>query len=205
MFVVLSHVIETLTGQRLEDAFLTGLWKPPGMLDTYLSLQDALSKSWHVARGYAWDKDWEQYVPLDWMPTEEVSGSGAVIMSGPDMARWLRFWIREQKPLTPEAHRNIRPPRIVIQGEDPSPYDTPLMCAQAWNTSSYRGHRFWTKHGGTDAFGALITFFPELDFGIALMGNTAYTANAVAEILTWPLVDNKLDVSPKERFDWTKR
>ncbi len=204
MFVVLSHVIETLTGQCLGSALRIWLWKPLGMDNTYLSLNQALASGAHVARGYFWDEDKRQYTPFSRMPTEEISGSGAVITSAADMAKWLRFWIREQAPLTPEAHRNLRHPRISVAEGDPVPFDTPIMYAQAWQTSSYHGRRFWRHHGGMDAFGALVTFFPDLDFGIAVMGNTAFTANAVAEIITWHLVDNKLGIDPGERYNWTK-
>lgn len=205
MFAALSHVIETVTGQWLGDALRTWLWEPLGMKDTYLSLDQALATESHVAQGYFWDEELRQYKPLIRMPTEEVSGSGAVIMSAADMVKWLRFWIREQKPLSPEAHRNLRHPRIAVGAGDPAPFDTPIMYAQAWQTSSYRGHRFWRHHGGMDAFGALVTFFPDLDFGVAVMGNTAFTANAVAEIVTWHLVDNKLGVALRERYNWTER
>lgn len=204
MFVVLSHVIETLTGQWLGDALCTWLWKPLGMEHTYLSLEQALESDAHVAWGYFWDEDEGQYKPFTRMPTEEVSGSGAIIMSAADMVKWLKFWIREQEPLSPKAHRNLRHPRIPTGTADPAPFDTPIMYAQAWQTSSYCGRRFWRHHGGMDAFGALVTFIPDLDFGVAVMGNTAFTANAVAEILTWHLVDNKLGIPPKERYNWTK-
>lgn len=203
MFATLSHVIETLTGQWLGDALRKWLWQPLGMNSTYLSLQDALASGSHVARGYFWDEEKQEYTGFPRMPTEEVSGSGAVITSAADMAKWLRFWLREQRPLSPDGHLSVRRPHIVIgDGGDPAPYDTPLMYAKGWQTSSYRGCRFWTHHGGMDAFGAQVTFFPDLDFGVAVMGNTAFTANAVAEIATWHLVDERLGVPPSERFDW---
>ncbi|CEJ58959.1 hypothetical protein PMG11_07598 [Penicillium brasilianum] len=205
MFATLSHVIETVTGQWLGNALRVWLWEPLGMKDTHLSLDQALAAGPHVAQGYFWDKDQHQYKPLDRMPTEEVSGSGAVIMSAADMVKWLRFWLREQRPLSPEAHRNLRHPRIPVGAEDPAPFDTPIMYAQAWQTSSYRGHRFWRHHGAMDAFGALVTFFPDLNFGVSIMGNTAFTTNVVAEIVTWHLVDNKLGVASGERHNWTQR
>ncbi|UNI22488.1 hypothetical protein JDV02_008374 [Purpureocillium takamizusanense] len=210
MYATLSHVVETLTGQWLGDALRAWLWQPLGMSSTYLSLQDALSSGSQVARGYIWDdKQKRAYTALPRMPTEEVSGSGAIITSAADMARWMRFWLREQHPLSAAGHRSVRRPHIVIGGEggggDPAPYDTPLMYAKGWQTSSYRGHRFWTHHGGMDAFGAQVTFFPGLDFGVAVMGNTAFTANAVAEMATWHMVDERLGVPLSERFDWMNK
>ncbi|KAJ5689034.1 hypothetical protein N7462_003426 [Penicillium macrosclerotiorum] len=206
MFATLSHVAETLTGQWLGDALRTWLWAPLGMNNTYLSLEQALSSRTHVAKGYYWDADKQEYTAFERMPTEEVTGSGAVITSAADCAKWIRFWLYKQSPLTKAAHENIRHPRIVIgEGYSSTPYDVPLMYAKGWQTSSYRGHRFWTHHGGMDAFGALVTFFPDLELGVAVMGNTAFTANAVAEISTWYLVDARLGVPPLDRFNWTKK
>lgn len=140
------------------------------------------------------------------MPTQEVTGSGAVITSAADLARWIRFWLLEQGPLSPAAQWSVRRPHIVIgEGYDPAPYDTPVMYTKGWQTSSYRGHRFWTHHGRMVAFGAQVIFFPGLNFGVAVMGNTAFTTNGVAEMSTWELVDTKLGIPCIERFDWNKK
>jgi CubicO group peptidase (beta-lactamase class C family) len=42
MFVVLSHVIEAVTGQWLGETLYDWLWKPLRMLGTLLSLEDIL-------------------------------------------------------------------------------------------------------------------------------------------------------------------
>lgn len=206
MFATLSHVIETLTGQWLGDALRIWLWEPLGMRNTYFSLDQATASECHVARGYYWDSGKHEYKALPRMPTEEVSGSGAVITSANDLVKWLQFWLREEMPLSAAGHRAIRHPKIVVsEAYNPAPYDTPLMYAKGWRTSSYRGHRFWTHHGAMDAFGAQVTFFPGLRLGIATLGNTAITANAVSELLTFELVDNKLNIPRPERFDWVDK
>ena len=206
MFAALSHVIETVTGEWLGDVLRTWLWEPLGMRDTYLSLDQALSSSKHVARGYYWDSTAEKYTAFERMPTEEVSGSGAVITTANDMAKWLQFWLCEEKPLTETGHRTLLRPNIrVDDGLNTGPFDVPLMYAKGWQTSAYRGHRFWTHHGSMDAFGAQVTFLPDLGLGVAALGNTAFTTSAVTELLTWYLVDWRLKVPQVERFDWLSK
>ena len=52
MYVMLGHVLETLTGQWLGAFLAERIWKPLNMTSTYFSLSDALENGVPFAHGY---------------------------------------------------------------------------------------------------------------------------------------------------------
>jgi len=51
----------------------------------------------------------------------------------------------------------------------------------------------------------MVIFFPELQYAVAALGNTAVTSNAVEETLVFALIDEKMKIPKKERYDWNKK
>lgn len=209
MYVVASHIIETLTSRWLGDVLKEWLWQPLGMNSTYFSLEAALAAPEHFAGGYAWDRANQTFVAAPYMPTQEISGAGAVISSVDDYTKWLRALIHEAPPIPRAAHRAFKTPRLfmdpgqAVVGKGP-PYDMPRAYAFGWIVTSYRGHRLWEHDGGMHAYGAEVYFFPDLEFGVVTLANTAMSSNFVGTILVWELVDDKLGVPKEERYDWAK-
>ncbi|KAJ9151255.1 Penicillin-binding protein 4 [Pleurostoma richardsiae] len=205
MYAVASHAAETLAGGRwLGDILREWIWRPLGMRSTYFSLDAALAAPEHLARGYWWDDGAGRYGAVRHMPLEEVSGAGSVISNVLDYAAWMRCLIDEAAPIPAEVHRAFRAPRV-FPSEETGAFDTPPGYAFGWVTSSYKGHRLWTHSGGMDAFGAEVYFFPKERFGVVTFANTAVTSNAVGEILTWEIVDDKLGVPEEERGNWSAK
>ncbi|KAJ4393045.1 hypothetical protein N0V93_002251 [Gnomoniopsis smithogilvyi] len=218
MFVVAGHVIQTLTGRWMGDLLREWIWEPLGMHSTYFSIEDALAAPEHFAAGYSWDKERGEFLSVPYMPTDEISGAGAVVSCVEDYTRWIRMMLREDAPVPKEGHRAVKTPRMIIDpqsvfglagyGGNSStkakalPYDGPLSYALGWIVGSYRGHTFWEHSGGMHAYGAEVFFFPSLDFGVVTFGNTATTSNWVGLFAVWQLVDDKLGVPEDERHDW---
>ena len=215
MYVVLSHVIETLHGgRRLSDVLRELLWLPLGMSSTHFSLGEARGAAEHLARGYFWDESASEssdcrsenggkFEPYEFQEVDELSVAGAVISSAEDYARWMRFWIDEEQPLSKAAHRTVKTPLCLTDGM-PRRFDTPQTYAAGWFTGSYRGQRWWSHTGGLDAYGSEIWIFPDLRFGVATLGNTAITSNAVGQRLIGHLIDNRLGILEEDRQDWSK-
>lgn len=209
MYVVASHVVETLTGGRwLGDVLREWIWEPLGMRGTYFSLPDALAAPEHFAGGYAWNVSSEEYASVPYMPVDEIGGAGSVISSVDDYTRWVRSLLREDGPVPKSGHEAVKTPRMIIKPlaalpSVKSPYDAPELYALGWEVMSYRGHRFWTHAGGMHAYGAEVFIFPDLDFGVVTLGNTATSSNAVGLLVVWDLVDEKLGVPQNERYNWT--
>ncbi|PSR74025.1 beta-lactamase/transpeptidase-like protein, partial [Coniella lustricola] len=227
MYVVATHVVETLTGGRSLGAVLREwIWEPLGMQGTYFSLEDALAaaarerreeEGHYVASGYSWDPRTQTFTTVELMPTDEVGGAGAVMSTVDDYTKWLRMWLRQGAPLSAEAQRAVLTPRMLVNPEgtvvaaedtgegaaSQQPYDFPLAYALGWQVGSYRGHRFWTHSGGMHAYGAEVFFCPQLEFGFVAFGNTALTSNALELALMWDMVDDRLGVPLDQRRDWT--
>ena len=81
MFVVASHVIETVTGRKLGDLMREWIWKPLGMDSTFLDLKSAQNAKEDLAHGYKYlyDTDHGGFEKVEWMTADEVAGAGAVI------------------------------------------------------------------------------------------------------------------------------
>lgn len=211
MYVAATHVVETLTGGRwMGDVLREWIWEPLGMRSTYFSLPDALAAPEHLAGGYAWDKDKGEYSSVPFMPVDEIGGAGSVISNVEDYTRWVRSLLREDGPVPKSGHEAVKTPRAIVKplGALPgaeSPYDGPELYALGWETMSYKGHRFWTHAGGMHAYGAEVFFFPDIDFGVVALGNTAGSSNIVEQLLVWELVDDKLGIPKSERYNWTER
>lgn len=211
MYVVATHVIETLTGGRwLGDVLREWIWEPLGMRSTYFSLPDALAAPEHFAGGYAWDKERQEYSSVPYMPVDEVGGAGSVISNVGDYTKWIRSLLREDGPVPKSGHEAVKTPRAIVKplGALPSaksPYDAPELYALGWEVMSYKGHRFWTHAGGMHAYGAEVFFFPDIQYGVVALGNTAGTSNIVELLLIWELVDERLGIPQSERYNWTAR
>ena len=112
-----------------------------------------------------------RFVGVPHMPLEEVSGAGAVISSVRDYARWLRCWIDGPAfaaetgtssastetdacagiPFTRAGLGALLAPKMFTShsSASPAPFDAPMAYASAWQTTSYKGHRFWGHSGGS--------------------------------------------------------
>lgn len=203
MYLVVSHVIQTLTQTWLGDLMRQLIWVPLGMNSTYFSLEDALASPEHLAEGYYWDYTKGGFVEVPYMSVWEASGAGAVVSNVLDYTKWVRCLIDESAPLSKEGHRAIKTSRIVPAGG--IGYDAETSYALGWQVSTYKGHRVVTHSGGMEAYGADVMFFPELKYGIVAMSNTAVTSNMVNRIIAWRLINDKLGVPEEQRFDWTSR
>lgn len=224
MYIVAAHVIETLTGGSwLGHVLRDWIWAPLGMEDTYLELEDALEGEKQggppVASGYWWDYPAEAGQGQDaaadaterhlrWFhhvrtqPSLGLSGAGGIISNVLDYAKWIRCLLGEAAPLPPSAHTAIKTPRMVQDPETRAGFDAAPTYALGWMVSTYRGHTVISHGGGMEAYGSEVYFFPDLNYGVVTMANTAITSNAIGTVVTWELINNKLGVPEKERWDW---
>ncbi len=130
-----------------------------------------------------------------------VSGAGSTISNVQDYSKWLHALLHHSLPIPESAYETLLTPRMITEEPD-SPYTGPVNYALGWFTSTYRGYQFFEHSGGMEAFGAQVIFFPELKYGLCAFGNTGQTSNIVELKAIWKLIDDKLEVPKKERFDW---
>lgn len=202
MWMVVSHVIQTLTGEWLGTTLKKGIWEPLGMNSTYFSLEDALAAPEDLASGYYWDyPGGGGFKDVSFSGLDEASGAGAVVSNVLDYAKWIRCLLNEAKPLSKAGHKAIKTPRIFMEDNSPA-YDAPRSYSLGWMVGTYKGHRVYTHSGGMEAYGAEVYFLPELNYGVVTFGNTPGSSNTVGNILVWKLINDKLGIDEKERYDW---
>lgn len=225
MYATVSHVIEVLGGLPLGQFLRQRIWKPLGMSSTCFTLEEAQNSDKYLAHGYQWDEQSGRHEVTAWVSTKsgtssetfsnhdvrywqmnmpESSGAGNMITNVLDLTRWIRMMIQQREPLSKSGHAELVRPRIPT-GIDTAPYMSTIMYALGWRISTYHGEPFVFHGGGITGFGAKVFFFPGLNWGCAMLANTAGTSNKVQEELTWRLVDNLLGIPESKRTDWRQR
>lgn len=231
MFMVVSHVIQTLTGQWLGATMRERIWEPLGMNGTFLSVEEALgTPGIEVARGYYWDyfgvsqdkkvddgstgldeganeEGKGGFVEVPFSSLDVASGAGGVVSNVLDYARWIRCLINEDDctVLPKEAHRELKAARTVLSPDSAKGYDAPLAYSLGWLLGTYKGHRVFTHGGGMEAHGAEVYFFPDLKYGVVTLANTAVTSNIAGMELAWKLINDRIGVPEEGRFDWAAK
>ncbi|GKU15517.1 hypothetical protein FLAG1_02361 [Fusarium langsethiae] len=169
-YATLSYVIEKVTGKWLGDVLKETIWNPLGMTSTYLDLQQAKEAPETLSTGYCWDDSRKKFTSIPFLPTEIVSGAGAIISNVTDYAKWIRCLLRKEGPLSKAVHNDIRIPRVVDNPESARGMDVSLYGLSWWRTS-IRGRVIYWHSGSVVSHGALIYWLPEMDYGVVLLAN----------------------------------
>ncbi|KAH7127364.1 beta-lactamase/transpeptidase-like protein [Dactylonectria macrodidyma] len=199
-YATLSHVIETVTGKNLGDVLKEIIWGPLKINATFLDLDQAKDAPEHLSTGYYWNKQDELYEAIPFLPTTVISGAGAGISNVVDYAKWIKCLLREEPPLSKEVHKDIRKPRFI---DNPTPergMDVSLYGLAWWRTS-INGQVVYWHSGSVISHGALVYWFPALDYGVVILANFPTPAR---EVIMRRLVDDKLDIPLDKRYDIAK-
>lgn len=94
MFLVVSRIIEKLSGTTLAKFFKTNIWEPLGMKHTFMGLEAANATS-NLATGYFWDNSTKAFLPYEYADPVFVSGAGGIITSVSDYAIYLRAMLQQ--------------------------------------------------------------------------------------------------------------
>ena len=170
----------------------------------YFSTEAAQAAPEFLAQGYVYLNATSTYQPVPFMDLSIVTGAGSVISNVLDYTKWIRALLTRSTPISKAGYQSLLASRSILEKESseiPSPFTGPETYALGWFIGTYHSYEFFTHSGGMEAFGAEVIFFPELNYGIVSLGNTASTSNAVEERLMWELVDDKIGVPKSKRFD----
>lgn len=201
MFVVLTHVIECLTERRLEDVLRDSIWNPLEMESTYFDLQDAKDAPEHLSTGYYWNKEEEKMKPVPFAPTEPISGAGAIISNVYDYTKWVKCLLRKSEPLSEAVHQEMRTPRTIFSPEPALGADVTLYSLGWFRTTVYGQVAYWHS-GSVVSHGALVYWFPDLDYGVVLFANFA---SSVRQIIMMRLIEHKLQIPENKRYNMSKK
>jgi CubicO group peptidase (beta-lactamase class C family) len=221
MFGVMTDLLETLTGHKLETIFRDRLWGPLGMNSTSFSLSSEEDEaSPKLARGYYWNpgSDGEikgtrkdHYVPEPYIDISPISGAGATISTVKDYSLWVKALLdasrnepNSESPVTGRMVNDLFRPRTIIQFEDDDdderdtePLVRPSLYALAWVSVDLFGESVVGHNGGLTGFGTELYMLPGKNFGVVTMGNTAMTSNIAGQIISAQLLIRKIGVDPR--------
>lgn len=200
MFTALAHVVETLTSTSFGAFLTTHIWIPLGMNSTYASLADAQASDRQLATGYVYDIGTHSHTPEPYLTSPILAGAGCVVSNVLDFSLWLRSLLRRAAPLPPALHDQLRFPRIPTGPVVPGGAGPANMYTLGWTLGSFRGHEMMS-HGGTlPGFGALAAAAPGLEWGVAMLSNSALEGNAAEDVLFLRLLEERLGVPEGERI-----
>lgn len=199
MYLVLSHVIETVTGRGLEEVMREVIWEPLGMKSTYLERKSDEG----LAKSYVWREEKGEFERMPYFDGELAGGAGGVVSNVVDYAKWLNCLINEEKPFSKEAHADIRTPRI-IQRAKPDGFSDVDLYGLGWWRQVIHGEVAYKHAGSTSSYGAETFWFPELKYGLVAFANGEGVSNYAEMIILRRLIQDKLGVPEEKRIDTEK-
>lgn len=203
MYGVVTDLIQTITGRKLESVLKEWLWEPLGMCSTTFTVPSPENKS-KLARGYYWNPADGEYVPERHVDLLCTAGDGATISTVNDYALWMNALINaagdEQSwntsaPISPILFRDLVAPRAIIpvigQPGSSETISQPLY-ALGWGTATIAGQRILQHSGGVPGFGTELFVLPGLKYGVVTMQNMLSPDNDAGAIIASRLVVEKL-------------
>lgn len=177
MYMVVSHVLQEITGDSLGAMLKRRIWDPLGMHDTYFAIQDLKDDPFlksKLVRGYTWVPEKEHFVLEPFLNYAPTTGTGAIVSNVLDYAKWLKSWIYQAGPMSAEGYAALlRPRTIMSEGLDqlnpPAPYH---LYALGWFLDTYRGEQVYMHSGSWPGFRILVGFLPQKEFAFVMMGNS---------------------------------
>jgi len=160
-FILLSLVVERVTGQSFAEYMRQNVFEPLGMRDTRVKMVqgEVIPGS---AQGYAATK------PGRFRTTRDLAasaGAGGVYTTVDDLLRWLRNY-RDATLGGREAITEIATTAVLESG-DSTGYGLGLAV------SKLGGRTVYAHTGGDVAHRAYLSYFPEFDAGVIVMSNRA--------------------------------
>ena len=207
MYVAVSHALEVVTGLAIGDFLRTRLWEPLGMMNTFLSVEDAQTaqseRQVRLAHGYKWD-ELLGFQELSYASPPHLSGAIGLISNVVDYSKWIGMMMNSTLPISEKGHAALTTPRSILYspgtGHDITPMAGSEMYALGWYIHHYHGNEIIFHAGNHQGFGALVGYLPRQKFGFAVMANSAQTIAPAS--LALRLVENFLDTPKAKRFDW---
>lgn len=157
-FVVLSVIIEHVTGRPLGDVFSDTIFKPLGMGDTRMADYRALIA--RRADGYVWTGVGHENVPE--MDPAVESGAGGVLSTAGDMAKFI-LGLGDERLLNEAGWTTLWTRFPVAEGETP--------YGLGFGVTPFEGRRRIGHNGSAPGFASSFAWFPDQGVGIILLAN----------------------------------
>lgn len=219
MFGVITDLVETITGRKLDTVLRDNFWAPLGMMSTTFTVPSVMEESSRLARGYYWDPPKKgkssasngKYVPEPYIDISPISGAGSTISTVNDYALWVKAWLgaglgedarNSSSPVTQRIFHDLLSPRTIVatppnasrpKVRDRFRFIRAPTYALGWASIDAWGEPIVFHGGGLTGFGTELYMFPGRSYGVVTMGNTAGTSNMAGAIITSRLLRDKIN------------
>lgn len=193
MFIVLSSIIEKLSGSTLAKYLKTHIWEPLGMSNTFMDL-DAAKATGSLAMGYYYDNTTKKYLPHDYQDPVFLAGAGGIISSVSDYAKYLRAVMHEDPALLGlNSYRQLKTARMITPPFlSEELFTGPVSYGLGWMFSVYNGYEVIHHSGGVPGFATNMLYVPERDWAVVSVTNADVGGSPVVLLATFELLDREL-------------
>jgi CubicO group peptidase (beta-lactamase class C family) len=204
MYIVASHLIETVTNKSLETFLTENIWLPLNMTETYISLSEARNANRDISQGFYVNLDGE-LVSTNQVFIDTIRGAGNILSSVSDYAKWISTMLNRGAPFSQTAYAKLFGGHSIVSPNPVEPFQSPALYGLGWMSQVYHGEMILFHEGSQFGYGACVMFLPQRNFGLVLLGNNMNGINAAANVLAYHLIDEELGVPFDNRFDWVAR
>lgn len=202
MYGTLGHLVERLSNTTLACFLRDRLWRPMGMVHTYLHPGEARAHSEHLATSFYWDNDTQTLYPMPQHDESSLAGAGMAISSVEDWARFLRHMLDESGPVSKAGHGMVKKSHMVVgEGVDvlDAAFTGPVNYALGWNVGVFENEPVWYHSGYVNQMVSFMLFVPTRQFAYVAMMNT--NSLAALDAVTARVLSDYFKVEPSRRFD----
>lgn len=164
-------------------------------------------RSDEISRGYVWDSRSGSQLTADFVEGPAEKGSGGIVSSVADWARWIHAHIQGTTGVCEETARQLFEPRIFSHDDSGEQEDTgaggPTFHAMGWNVGSYSGEKMLYHDGAVPGFTACAARMPRKKLGFVFLSNADQLSYA-SEVLQYRILDDLLRKPTEQRQDWGK-
>ena len=199
MYLTAGYLVETLTGQKWEDAVRSLVFEPLGMKRSNFSVRDS-QKDADFALPYLSEEKGFKKIPF--RDISIIGPAGSINSSVNEMANWALVHLNNGKfgasQLVQTATvADMHAMHMTMGVESSEPEIQAAAYGMGWFTDVYRGHRRFHHGGNIDGFTALVAALP--DDGLAFVVLSNMNASALPELIVRTASDRILGLAAK---DW---
>ena len=216
IYAVAGVVVEEVTGMSWEDFTKERIFKPLGMKNSSLSIED-MKKSGNYSlpyqvkpgkAGVSTNAPLEETVErIHYQPVFTTGPSSSINSNLEDMERWIMVHINRgtidgKRIMTKKTIDEIHSSQEAIPRESEFKMvycdETPVInYGLGWVVQPYRGHMMLNHTGGIDGFTSFIGFMPKEKIGIVILTNT--NRNMLPYIISFNIFDRLLGYKQVDR------
>lgn len=199
-YMVIQHVVETLTGEPIEVAHRRHIWGPLDMSSTFPSLEEAQASLNTLAKGTEWNPVTERVQETAYARDYPLIGGGGLISSIKDLTAYLNAVVHGELPISKAAQEELFKPRCITNTKVADSYTSNSLYCAGWSTNHLHSQRVVQHNGGIDGFSSQLIFLPEWKWGLALLTNSGNNGYAVVQNVMGRLMDDIFRVKHEDRI-----